>query len=627
MQRRYQAALIIVVTLLVFSPTIFSELCVVDDLDAYAAIAQSNVSLKELFYPQSAGAGYYRPVVGLSYFFDKHVWLLDKRFMHLDNIFFHGINALLVYWIAALLRRKASWKNDPVPLIAAFFFALHPIVTESVAWISGRTDIFAGTSVLLSTALLVQFKYTRRRPYLLGALLALVPGILAKEVALAFLLGGLFILAAKLEPPENGPVKKTKELAGCVLAAGCAAVLVLVTYNVWYVFAIALCYVLLATFFDGSFDRFRKASAWGPPAAFLLVGLLSVGAFFLIREVVFASSLSSIPRTIALIGDDLNYALQTFLGATGFYVKKFFVPLPLNFAIREIDPLYNLLGVAVFFGSIFLLRLRSMQGSLSLAGIVLFLPALPLSLGTVTWTAYAERYIYISSAFWVLALVLWGVRFIETPQQKKLAISAGVLLLGFMASICVQRGILWQSNLALLRDTVEKSPKFRIVREDYMAALTQAGDLAEAKRQYAVIVSIPTVGYSDKADLNYAAILVKEQKYQAAEVLYEKIITLSRGESFLAYSTYQSFLQDRLADARALGDRTAEQHLGTKILHCKKELYKLTRDPALLYTSGQLALALGMRENARRYFFNASRTFPSHNQFAVFAGKLSESLK
>ena len=81
----------------VFYPSLTAEICAVDDLGMYEWLATSPPSFKDLFFPQASNGCYYRPLIGVSYLFDKYVWLMDTRLMHLDNILFHVFNTLLVY--------------------------------------------------------------------------------------------------------------------------------------------------------------------------------------------------------------------------------------------------------------------------------------------------------------------------------------------------------------------------------------------------------------------------------------------------------------------------------------------------------------------------------------------------
>ncbi|MCP4655089.1 MAG: tetratricopeptide repeat protein [bacterium] len=97
--------------------------------------------------------GYYRPVVKSLYALEYAWWGRDPFGYHLTNVLLHVGSTLLV---VLLLRRLGA---RPLPsLLAGLFFAVHPIHTESVAWIAGRTDVvaffFSALSFLLFLAAL-----------------------------------------------------------------------------------------------------------------------------------------------------------------------------------------------------------------------------------------------------------------------------------------------------------------------------------------------------------------------------------------------------------------------------------------------------------------------------------------
>lgn len=608
-----------------FFPSLFAELSSVDDADMYRWIANSETSLKDLFFPQASGGGYYRPLIGVSYLFDKYVWFLDTRLMHLDNLFFHLTNALLVYYLAYLLLPQDKQSSSMLPLASSLLFGIHPLTVESVAWISGRTDIMAGTFVLLSTLFLLRFLDVGKKSNLVLALAVLIPGLLIKETPLAFLLAALFILSTQSGNsivPSPASSASNGEILRCALSAVVAAFLLIISYSVWPVFLCGLLYLCYEVFKD------RSAGKPFQIRTFLLIitgTALPIGLFLLIRRMVFTSNISSIGRTMNLIVDDLNYAFQTFLGAAGFYVRKFFLPFPLNFAIREIDPLYNAAGVAVFFFCLYAIRRKSMSTALFLTGVCLFLPALPLSLGTITWTAYAERYVYMSTAYWSLAVCLWVGRSVDGQGYKRAATVCITLLLIVIAVCTFQRNITWKSNLTLLHDTVQKSPGFKSIRADYMTALMGSGDLEGAKAQYRIAQKIPSVGYMESLDINMAALYAREGRNEDAEKLYKEVLKKTMGKSGVAYGAYISYLQERYVAARQNNDGS-ESVVGVELVENMEKLYGLNKDPFLLYRSGQLSLALGRCDDALRLFTQAEKAFPKQSEYTRISARLADNL-
>lgn len=131
----------------------------------------------DFFGDAAEGRGYHRPLVTLSYMLDHALWGLRAPGYHLTNVLLHVASTLLVYLVAPALGAGGSGA-----FLASAVFGLHPIHTESVAWIAGRTDVIATALLLLSLLLYARAPGRRSR----GALLAFALALLAKEIALVF---------------------------------------------------------------------------------------------------------------------------------------------------------------------------------------------------------------------------------------------------------------------------------------------------------------------------------------------------------------------------------------------------------------------------------------------------------
>ena len=81
-------------------------------------------------------------MVTLSYFFDHALWEKRPAGDHATNLLLHLINVLLVYSCFSVLTSRE------LAFVSAALFAVPPMHTESVTWISGRTDLLASAFVL-----------------------------------------------------------------------------------------------------------------------------------------------------------------------------------------------------------------------------------------------------------------------------------------------------------------------------------------------------------------------------------------------------------------------------------------------------------------------------------------------
>jgi tetratricopeptide (TPR) repeat protein len=143
--------------------------------------------------PLQASRVFYRPLITLSYVADYQLWDGRPAGFHLTNLALHLLVTVLVWQLI----RRADGGGDPAgrtergPLWAALavLFALAPRLTESVAWISGRTDVAAAVGAL--GALVVHRPGPGSWGRKLAAAALLLFGLLCKEVAIVGLVAVL----------------------------------------------------------------------------------------------------------------------------------------------------------------------------------------------------------------------------------------------------------------------------------------------------------------------------------------------------------------------------------------------------------------------------------------------------
>ena len=104
--------------------------------------------------------GHYQPLSWLSFALEYELWGSIPERMHLVNLLIHGISALL---FARIATRLLDWGSGARPglesaaawtggVVAALFFAVHPLRVESVAWATERRDVLS--TVFLLTCVL-----------------------------------------------------------------------------------------------------------------------------------------------------------------------------------------------------------------------------------------------------------------------------------------------------------------------------------------------------------------------------------------------------------------------------------------------------------------------------------------
>ncbi len=135
----------------------------------------------------------FRPVVNLSYAIDFARSGLDPAGYHLTNIVLHMTNVVLLFFVVTQLvrdkeARKAADTDTSASCLAAAFaaasiFAVHPVMTEAVGYVSGRSELLCTTFFLAAFLALRSYLVGGRPQWLVTGITAFVLGLGAKETA------------------------------------------------------------------------------------------------------------------------------------------------------------------------------------------------------------------------------------------------------------------------------------------------------------------------------------------------------------------------------------------------------------------------------------------------------------
>lgn len=140
----------------------------------------------------SAGMNnYYRPVMHLIFTLEYHIFGFQPWGWHLFNIAFHSANGVLVFLIVGTLLeteeagaaegRGAS--ANVLAFMAAVIFAVHPVATEVVAWVSAITELSFTLFYLTAFYLYMRSVATGKRVLLALSVLSFFLSALSKETS------------------------------------------------------------------------------------------------------------------------------------------------------------------------------------------------------------------------------------------------------------------------------------------------------------------------------------------------------------------------------------------------------------------------------------------------------------
>ncbi|MCH7923466.1 MAG: tetratricopeptide repeat protein, partial [Nitrospinae bacterium] len=430
------------------------------------------------FLSKGEERGLYRPITGLTYWIGLRLFGPNPFGFHLENILWHTATALLVF---VLLREL--WPAEPLmAFVAAALFAVHPVHTEAVAWVSGRAEVLAAFWGLL--AFWAHRRGDRERA---NASLWRVAAVGAWLVALG-----------------------AKEMAATV------PLLLLMTD------------ALLASP-SGWWRPGRLATRYGPYAGAALV--------YVALRLSVLGQFGPTKLSQTFYGASLSVRGATMLKVAAAYVGRLIFPVSLTFAwdvphARGLTdgaiPLLALALLVVLLGMAWGVRQKAppVAWGILWAGLAL----LPVSnLLPFGWRT-AERFLYFSSVGACVALAWVMTRGLQhfkkgSPQApgKPLAGVLGCAVLVFFAVNTIDRNRDWSDELALLQKTVDRSPANARAIDQLGIVLWRKSRYAEAEalfkraleiREQAMGPDHPLVANSLN---NLAVLYLQKGKYTKAE--------------------------------------------------------------------------------------------------------------
>jgi len=186
----YCYVFIAIVTLVVFFNTFQNEFVFDDE-----SVVQYNTSITSLsnipqYFTGESGfhkviGRYYRPIVSTTFALDYALYGLSPKGFHITNVIVHIIACLFLFKIFSLLFQKSKYANF-ISLIVTLIFAVHPIHTESVSWISGRTDSIATLFFFASFLYYIKLSDSENKTskFLIISVIYYFLGLLSKEMVI-----------------------------------------------------------------------------------------------------------------------------------------------------------------------------------------------------------------------------------------------------------------------------------------------------------------------------------------------------------------------------------------------------------------------------------------------------------
>jgi tetratricopeptide (TPR) repeat protein len=486
---RFKALLIVLIlgtVAILYYPTLSFDF-VWDDRNLILndARLRSIEGLKQLFYKdffrssdEQQNYGYYRPIVNLSLAADLAIWRTWAGGFHATNLVLHGLCSVGVFLLSLRMRMHLL-----VAGAIGLIFAVHPIHTESVTWISGRTDILA---TLFSLIYLLNWDHEKRLRRTI-AVTAFAAALLSKELAIVTPLLGLLLSS------ETRPIRIAARIRP-MIPVGIVALLYL------------------------------------PIRLFLVPVRPSVGAPDGLAELVFSplAGLSHYLRMMTWPGVQSAYLKTPPSGTLLDSHTAFGLAIVLLIVwLRLLTPRIGRVGLAL------LVSLLPMSNWVRVAA--------PADMGF----PISERFAYLPSAMLLLLIgILFSqiLVYLSAPRRPVwlgLGLVGTLMLGGAYAQTTAARNPVWENDLSLFEDLYTKTKQTPLIEWQYAGALRRFGKENEAhrlvtgavRRLKAAGIPVPT-----NMLITMAITLATKGKVKRARRFLLKNIKKSQRTSFVSYN-------------------------------------------------------------------------------------------
>jgi len=535
--------------------------------------------LRELL-PQLLHGG--RPTTDLTFALNHAVAGLEPWNFHVTNLAIHlSVAALAFAFTRTVLLLAGSERPEAMAVATAGLFALHPLQSEVVSYLTQRAEALA--SGLYLATLLLLLAAERRGPTLRGAAAYLA-------ALAAFVLG----LGAK-------PIAVTLPLA-----------------------------YLLLTWIVPSEDARRTLASW-PRRLLLALPVAVLGACFAFATLHAADG--SLHAGFGVPGLPARHYFLTQWRAIATYLRLLAWP-----AGQSVDwgfPLSTALDPATVGSGLILLALAAGAAALGRSGgrrmdalgaarrvsafglLWFFLLLAPTSSVVPLADTLVEHRVYLASWGIFVAAVALGERLLaRVPGRRGLVVAAALVGLAWaaLAACTYRRNAVWEDPVALWRDAVAKAPRYWRGHLQLGYALWNRGRWDEAIREYRLSVEQPADRPDREAELlaDLGAMLIYAGRLDEASAVLRRAVEIRPRHAGALVN---------LAVARLkLSDLAGAEEYAIRALE---------RQPGLgraLEVVGEVKLYRGDAGAALPYFTGALRVQPEDGAALFYLGVANEQL-
>ncbi len=498
---------------IVYFTTLFSGIVYLDDnvLVVNNYVYNKNLSnlphtfVEDIFRSPAGTGSFYRPVLRQSFMFDAQFGQNSVIFMsHLSNLVMHVLAIILLF----IFIQKLNVRKD-LAFLFSIFFGIHPLTSQTVAFIPGRNDSLLAIFVFLSLILFLKYIESKKWKYLFAHILFMTIALFTKET-------------------------------GAVLPFVCIS------------------YLAIFIGYKQIWIDLRKY-IW------LLVGwAISFSGYFVMRHLVLKTFVGNADyHVIPAIYNNIPSLLPT--------IGKIFLPFELSVfpILKDMTMVYGILSLLLI--AIWCLLTKNKAYKYILFGSSWFILFILLTLikPTDTTPEFSENRIYIPMFGFIFILLGLGSIELKNFVYKKYLLIAGILIpILILSSITIYRNKYYSNNISFWINATETSPssafnhnnlgamyfldnKYDQAKAEFIKTLEinpsekltnnnlgliymNSGDFAKSEQSFVNEIKINPL--YDNAYSNLGLLFFKTNKLEYAEELWLKTIEINPNNTDALYN-------------------------------------------------------------------------------------------
>lgn len=418
----------------------------------------------------------YRPLTLVSYTLNHALTGPGAWGFHLGNVALHILNALLLFFVVSGVIKAEGTGRDAgyLPLLASLVFALHPVQTSAVTYISGRSALLVSFFCLSSFLCFIRYRLGGPRAMYYAALSPLL-----------FLMG--------LFSKDN---------------------------------AITLIALILA--YDFLFVSPGQALQHPKRRLVVYAPFLAAAAIFLAVKSLLLGYVGA-PRPAFGTGVYLMSEAKALL----IYLRLMLIPVNQNFdyhipATTSVDVPVVISAVLIAIALVWMYRHRKTDRVLVFFGLWIFITLVPESTFVPLPDIVVLYRLYLPSAGLIAAAVIFTARtFRPTPAFAK-AFAVSVLLM--FGALSYGRNFVYADEFTLWGDVARKAPYSARAHAFYADGLDKAGRYSEAGSEYLLAVRLdPAFAECGSVYNDLGVRLLEKGDYDEAVELFTQAVRTEPG--------------------------------------------------------------------------------------------------